>query len=315
MSAWSASRSPSRFRWMAKGTDRYEARIAQSACRLWVDRSGPIGWSEIWCRAAEILRLDGEGTTEQVAMRALNTHEATRQAADGRASPTARLGTSRAIVGGAVCIRKYRRSFARQQIGVPVHAVAARHSLSAPRVVIDRPRRKYRPLNLLYYPKNRGKYDSVRIFLNADITWILLMDHATRLSLTSPMVQYGQPRDRRSGLRFPIEAELSYLLLNGMTTISSGRGKTLNISSGGVLFQSTHPVCPGTQIELSIAWAARLDGMVRMQLWASGLTIWEHGNVIGVRILRHEFRTAGIHHPSLSEPSITTPPLRRTDPL
>jgi hypothetical protein len=96
-----------------------------------------------------------------------------------------------------------------------------------------------------------------------------------------------ETRARRSGHRFPIEVELSYLLVNGKTIVSAGQGRTVDISSSGVLFQSAHCVRPGTQIELSIAWPARIDGIARMQLRASGRTVREPGNTIGVQILRY----------------------------
>src|SRR5579872_6159832 len=107
----------------------------------------------------------------------------------------------------------------------------------------------------------------------------------------------GSEEERRSGRRFPIEADLSYLVLEGENVESSGRGTTVNISSSGVLFQSMHSIAPGRKIELSIAWSARIDGVVRLQLRISGRTVRGQAGCTGVQILRSEFRTCGTGGP------------------
>jgi hypothetical protein len=101
-------------------------------------------------------------------------------------------------------------------------------------------------------------------------------------------------KDRRLSCRFPIEAEVRYLLLQGKAIQETGRGRTVNISSSGILFESAHSIPPGIPIELSIAWPARIDGIVRMRLRASGRTVRNQDNCTAVKIRRYEFRTAGI---------------------
>ena len=123
-----------------------------------------------------------------------------------------------------------------------------------------------------------------------------------------PTVQLGgTPEDRRVGHRFPIEADLCYLLLNGKTIVAAGHGRSLNISSSGVLFESMHSLRPGQQIELSIAWPARIDGIVRMQLRASGQIVREQDNCTGVRILHYEFRTGGIRDRNVRQSEAAIP--------
>ena len=123
-----------------------------------------------------------------------------------------------------------------------------------------------------------------------------------------PTVQLGgTPEDRRVGHRFPIEADLCYHLLNGKTIVAAGHGRSLNISSSGVLFESMHSLRPGQQIELSIAWPARIDGIVRMQLRASGQIVREQDNCTGVRILHYEFRTGGIRERNVRQSEAAIP--------
>jgi len=112
---------------------------------------------------------------------------------------------------------------------------------------------------------------------------------------------------KNEGHRFPIEADLCYLLLNGKTIVAAGHGRSLNISSSGVLFESMHSLRPGQQIELSIAWPARIDGIVRMQLRASGQTVREQDNCTGVRILHYEFRTGGIRERNVRQGEAAIP--------
>ena len=61
--------------------------------------------------------------------------------------------------------------------------------------------------------------------------------------------------DRRSWPRYPLETALEYQVIHGSST-ATGQGKTINLSSGGVLFQSDQDVAEGIQIELAIVWPA-----------------------------------------------------------
>jgi len=108
------------------------------------------------------------------------------------------------------------------------------------------------------------------------------------------------PEDRRSAHRFPIKVEVRYVLLKGKNADVAGSGRTINISSSGVLFESPHSIRPGVQIELSVAWPARIDGTVGLQLRASGKTVRQQDNCTGVRILHSEFRTCGLQRTSVA---------------
>ncbi len=123
-----------------------------------------------------------------------------------------------------------------------------------------------------------------------------------RLFVMYPTVRHHhEPEERRSGHRFPIELELTYFLLDGKNTGYAGQGRTVNISSSGVLFRSPHSLRPGTQIELSIDWPARIDRTVRMQLRAFGRAVRREGAITGVQILHSEFRTARTCQPGTGE--------------
>lgn len=112
------------------------------------------------------------------------------------------------------------------------------------------------------------------------------------------------PGDRRSGYRFPVEAKLRYLLLKGKTIVAAGYGKTINISSSGLLFQSKRSLEEHQQIEISMAWPARINGSVGMQLRVSGETVRMQGDCTAVRIAHHEFHTCGVHRSIAAEKAI-----------
>src|SRR5580704_7409792 len=84
--------------------------------------------------------------------------------------------------------------------------------------------------------------------------------------------------DRRHSDRFPIEREVRYRVLNKRSAEETGDGKTINISSAGVLFTTQHMLLPGRRLELSISWPAQLDNKCALKLVARGRVIrYEHG--------------------------------------
>jgi hypothetical protein len=71
----------------------------------------------------------------------------------------------------------------------------------------------------------------------------------------------------------------------------SGIGKTVNVSSGGVLFTAPETLAPGTRIELSISWPVQLDGKCALKLVAQGRITGCWDTSVAVAIESHEFRT------------------------
>ncbi|MEO8029095.1 MAG: PilZ domain-containing protein, partial [Bryobacteraceae bacterium] len=63
--------------------------------------------------------------------------------------------------------------------------------------------------------------------------------------------------DRRATDRFPIEREVQYKTLNKRGGEEAGEGKTVNISSNGVLFTTEHALLPGRRLELAPSIAGR----------------------------------------------------------
>ena len=100
----------------------------------------------------------------------------------------------------------------------------------------------------------------------------------------------GVPERRRSS-RFPIEREVKYKTLNQRTEAVSGVGKTLNISSSGVLFTAEHDLPVGTRLEVSISWPAQLNDRCLLNLVARGRVTRHAKGQLALQIQQYEFRT------------------------
>lgn len=97
--------------------------------------------------------------------------------------------------------------------------------------------------------------------------------------------------DRRHSDRFPIEREVRYRVLNKRSSEESGDGKTVNISSSGVLFTVDHILLPGRRMELAISWPAQLNNKCALKLVARGRVVRFEGNRAAIEIQQYEFRT------------------------
>jgi PilZ domain. len=99
--------------------------------------------------------------------------------------------------------------------------------------------------------------------------------------------------DRRSSDRFPIEREVRYKILNKRSIQEEGTGKTINISSNGVLFTTDQILLPGKRLEISISWPAQLDNKCQLKLVARGRVARLEQGRAAIEIQQYEFRTQG----------------------
>jgi hypothetical protein len=101
--------------------------------------------------------------------------------------------------------------------------------------------------------------------------------------------------ERRTSDRFPIEREMRYKLLSKRAGDESGTGKTVNMSSNGVLFEADGSLLPGKRVEMAISWPAQLDNRCALKLVARGRVVRSEGGRAAVEIQQYEFRTLGTH--------------------
>ena len=100
-----------------------------------------------------------------------------------------------------------------------------------------------------------------------------------------------------AGIR-TICANLDYRLLDNTTGLKSGRGRTANLSSGGVLFQSEHAFEPGILLALAVAWPARINDRVGLTLHIVGRVVRVEGTWAAVATSSYEFRTRSLRSPA-----------------
>jgi len=102
------------------------------------------------------------------------------------------------------------------------------------------------------------------------------------------------PQERRLSTRFPLQQELSYRVLNGRNGTVAGTGRTLDMSSSGILFTTAERLQLGGSVEVSINWPAQLGGKCPLKLVAIGTVVRSAPACAAVRIERYEFRTRRI---------------------
>src|SRR5690349_3040308 len=79
--------------------------------------------------------------------------------------------------------------------------------------------------------------------------------------------------ERRRTDRFPLEREVRYKVLSKRNTEEAGEGRTINISSSGILFTAQRILPPGRRLEVSISWPAQLNNKCALKLVARGRVV------------------------------------------
>ncbi len=98
--------------------------------------------------------------------------------------------------------------------------------------------------------------------------------------------------ERRTTRRFRIEQEVLYRILDNRTAVpDSGAGRTLDISSGGVLFGTEQRLRTGKRVELSVNWPVALEGGCPLKFIAMGRVVWAEDTRAAMHIEQYEFRT------------------------
>ena len=100
--------------------------------------------------------------------------------------------------------------------------------------------------------------------------------------------------DRRQDRRYQLQLELKWKLIRRRRVLDSGTGHTIDVSSGGLLFDAGRHLPQGLNVELSIAWPVLLHNVAPMQLVANGKIVRSSSRHVAIQTVTHEFRTVGI---------------------
>ncbi len=99
--------------------------------------------------------------------------------------------------------------------------------------------------------------------------------------------------ERRADRRYELQLDLKWKLIRRKKVVESGTGWTLDFSSGGILFDAGRELVPGLNVELAVSWPVLLHNVAQMQLVVLGRIVRVTGNRTAIRMVQHEFRTAG----------------------
>ncbi len=100
--------------------------------------------------------------------------------------------------------------------------------------------------------------------------------------------------DRRADRRYQLRLDLKWKLIRRRRVLDTGVGHTLDLSSGGVMFDAGRNLPEGLNVELSLTWPVLLHNVAPMQLVVSGKIKRTAGRLTAMQTVQHEFRTAGI---------------------
>ena|ERR1051326_4305273 len=100
--------------------------------------------------------------------------------------------------------------------------------------------------------------------------------------------------DRREDRRYQLRLDLKWKLIRRRRVLDTGTGHTLDLSSGGILFDAGRNLPDNLNVELSVSWPVLLHNVAPMQLVVYGKIKRTNGRLIAVQSIQHEFRTAGI---------------------
>jgi hypothetical protein len=109
---------------------------------------------------------------------------------------------------------------------------------------------------------------------------------------SSPRLEKSTP-ERRHAVRFPIRCDIRYRVLGKQGRAGTGTGRTINISSKGVLFRTERRLPVGGRIEVWINWPLRLNDRCALNLVVHGRIVRHEQDMAAVQIHHCEFRTRG----------------------
>lgn len=109
-------------------------------------------------------------------------------------------------------------------------------------------------------------------------------------------IVFDQPiaGERRSKVRFPLDLRIWFQSISSSVPVS-GAGRTVNLSSGGVLVFSEHVALSEIEVnevvQMSIEWPSLLRGRIPLQLFAVGSVLRRETSTFAATFHRHQFRT------------------------
>ena len=96
-------------------------------------------------------------------------------------------------------------------------------------------------------------------------------------------------RNRRAANRYGLDLHFDYRVFGRDGSIQEGWGRTLNMSSGGLLVAPDQPICKGRTIEITVQLSAQFRDAPGPRLLVLGHVLRSDATGAAIRILRHGF--------------------------
>jgi hypothetical protein len=98
------------------------------------------------------------------------------------------------------------------------------------------------------------------------------------------------PLERRLKIRYPVNLNVRYRTLGRQNRIT-GLGRTVNMSSGGLLIDADQRTQVGLRLEINVEWPSMLDGLIPLQLVAVGRVVRCLESGFALSFTQYQFRT------------------------
>ena len=98
-----------------------------------------------------------------------------------------------------------------------------------------------------------------------------------------------------------MDREVRYTVAGRRGIEEKGEGKTVNVSSCGILFTCQHQLAVGRRVKLCISWPVLLNNRVALKLVVRGRVVRCGEGHAAIEIQQHEFRTQSASIPGESK--------------
>lgn len=98
--------------------------------------------------------------------------------------------------------------------------------------------------------------------------------------------------ERRENQRYPVNLKVRYRTLGEPPEIT-GFGRTIDVSSGGMLVACPHGVQAGVKLQVTLEWPIALEGTIPLQLVVHGKVVRHEESRFALVFSRYQFRTKG----------------------
>ncbi len=96
--------------------------------------------------------------------------------------------------------------------------------------------------------------------------------------------------ERRSHRRYEIETEVHYAIASERQPLHYGTGRMVNLSSGGLLFETQEKLSVGVEVQVFLTWPSRTRNQQPFRVCIEGEVVRVKNKRVAVKILSYDYR-------------------------